>query len=100
MLVNTACNYALSHNDVESALFTFSNDPSVLLGKDKQIYCFDERVNALSGLGLQNVISTKFDLEFAELEPIEFLDLITENYNIKQVVIIRLAKKLQVTLNC
>lgn len=86
LLVNTACNYALSHNDVESALFTFSNDPSVLLGKDKQIYCFDERVNALSGLRLQNVISTKFDLEFAELEPIEFLDLITANYNIKAII--------------
>lgn len=86
-LVRSVCNYAHAHDGVESALLTFSNDPSSFLGRDKQIYSFEERADALESLGLQNLISIEFDKEFAELEPTRFLDLLTHNLNIGAIVI-------------
>ncbi|MCM1305750.1 MAG: bifunctional riboflavin kinase/FAD synthetase [Bacteroides sp.] len=88
LLVRSACEYASAHLGVESALFTFSNDPSsCLTDKEKQIYNFDERAEALKNLGLENLIYTEFNKSFSSLEPIEFLDTLTENLNIKAVII-------------
>ena len=86
LLVNTAREYSTSNKGTESALFTFSNDPSEFLGREKQIYSFDERACALSDLGLDILISAEFDKEFADLSPVGFLDMLTEKLNIKAMI--------------
>lgn len=86
LLVNTAREYSASHGGTESALFTFNNDPSKFLGREKQIYSFEERACALTDLGLDVLISTEFDENFAALSPIEFLDMLTAKLNIKAMI--------------
>lgn len=85
-LVLCAKDYA-AKNNLESALFTFSNDPSVLFGSEKQIYSFDERLEALSALGLENIISTNFDSDFAATSPLTFLDTLTQSLSIRAIVV-------------
>ena len=71
----------------ESFIMTFSNDPSELFGKSKQIYDFNDRVEAISNLGADGIISAKFDENFANLTPRDFLDMLFENYDVKAVVV-------------
>ena len=85
LLVCTAKEYAAS-NGFESALFTFCNDPSELLGGEKQIYDFKERAAALENLGLDNLVYADFDGNFAALTPEEFLNLLTDNLNVKAII--------------
>lgn len=87
LLVQTACDYACEHKGVQSALFTFSNDPSELLSRQKQIYSFEDRAVALEALGLENLIYTDFDSEFAHLKPLEFLELLVSSLNIKAIIV-------------
>ncbi len=71
----------------ESFLMTFSNDPSVLFGKSKQIYTYEDRVESLKNLGVNGVISAHFDEKFAAIEPNEFLKLLVGTLNIKCIVV-------------
>lgn len=85
LLVDTAREYGKTHC-AESALLTFSNDPSEFLGREKQIYGFDDRACVLKNLGLENIITAKFDAEFASLDKERFLDILTENFNVKAII--------------
>lgn len=76
--VNGAC---------ECALMTFSNDPNDVLAKSKQIYEFADRCNVLENLSLDIVIGAKFDRDFANLTPQEFLDTLTNNFNIRVIIV-------------
>ena len=55
-LVTKVIEYAQSHNDVQSALFTFSNDPNTLFNKTKEIYSFEDRVCVLDNLGIDVIV--------------------------------------------
>lgn len=86
MLVNVARECAANFSG-ESALFTFDNDPSVLLGGEKQIYNVTERAHALEALGLDNLIYATFDTNFAHKTPIQFLDSLTSSLNVKTIIV-------------
>lgn len=81
-----AKDYAVKYR-IESALFTFSNDPSTVFGREKQIYTFDERIEALKSIGIDNIISALLDRDFADISPIDFLDMLTSTLNIRAVVV-------------
>ena len=76
-----------NNNSIESALFTFSNDPSQLFGGERQIYTFDERIVALKAIGIDNIVSATLDSDFAAIGPIEFLDSLTNTLNILAIVV-------------
>lgn len=71
----------------QSALFTFANDPNPLLHKKEQIYTVLERSVVLENLGVENVVYTYFNQNFAEMSGKAFLDILCENFNIKAVVV-------------
>lgn len=85
LLVDTACEYGKIHG-AESALLTFSNDPSEFLGREKQIYALEDRAYVLKNLGLENIITAKFDSDFASLDKERFLDILTGNFNVKAII--------------
>ena len=85
-LISTANEIAKSLM-VESFVLTFSNDPSDLFGKSRQIYTYLDRLEALETLGVQGVISATFDEDFANLSPEEFLTELFSNYDAKCVVV-------------
>ncbi len=68
-------------------MLTFENDPSCLLGGEKQIYTLEERADALESIGLKNLLFTPFSLDFASKTPMEFLDALTSSYNIKAITV-------------
>lgn len=85
-LVKAVKNYAESHSNTRSALFTFCNDPSDFLNKSKEIYTFADRVAVLDNLGLDVVIKAKFDLDFMSMSPDEFVSKLLEK-NIKAIAV-------------
>ncbi len=85
-LCESAIEYATA-NGIESALLTFTNDPNVLFDGDKQMYCFSDRVQVLEKCGLDIVIGALFDDRFASLSPLDFLDALTLNFNVKSIFV-------------
>lgn len=85
-LVCAVNRYAQSHNNVQSALFTFSNDPNEFFGKEKEIYTFNDRKTVLNNLGLDVVIKAKFDKSFMEMLPCDFLENLSK-FNVKAIVV-------------
>lgn len=85
-LVSAACDYA-AQSGIESALLTFCNDPSSFFDGERQIYSFEERVEALKSLGLDNIIAANFDNCFAAITWTEFLSLLSSSLNIKAIVV-------------
>lgn len=74
-------------SDFIPAVFTFANNPqSKISGMSKQCYTFNERVQILQKIGIKLVISSYFDSNFMNLSGIEFLDGLTNHFNIKKVV--------------
>lgn len=70
-------------NNLESAVLTFSTDPSEILGGEKQIYALKERSVQIESLGIDNLIYTPFDRDFASLSASEFLNNLTTYLNPK-----------------
>ena len=52
---------------------TFRGDPGTFFNKKKRIYSFEERLEALGGLGVDAVIAADFDESFAALDAEDFL---------------------------
>lgn len=70
-----------------SAILTFVNDPNQMFGKIKQIYSFSDRTIALKNLGIDYIVGAKFDTDFVELAPCAFLDLLTDNLNVREIIV-------------
>lgn len=86
-LATKVVDYAKSHDDVQSALFTFSNDPNVLFNKPKEIYSFEDRVYVLDNLGLDVVVKALFDELFMSMSPKDFLLKLTDNLNVRFIAV-------------
>ncbi len=86
MLVENAKRFA-KDNGVESALLTFTNDPNLPFGKDKQICTFQDRLFILDKLGLDDVIGATFNEDFISTEPTAFLDKLTSNFDVRCIVV-------------
>ena len=79
----------LAHKyNCKNAVFTFENNPFSILGKDSlQVLTYDERCYRLDNLGVDIVVHAFFDNVFMQYEPIEFLDKLITNKNIKAIVV-------------
>jgi len=86
-LASEVMNYAKEHDSVQSALFTFSNDPNTLFNKSKEIYSFEDRVCVLDNLGLDIVVKAMFDESFMSMSPTDFLLQLTNNKNIRFIAV-------------
>ena len=86
-LATQVIDYSQSNNDVQSALFTFSNDPNTLFNKPKEIYSFEDRVCVLDNLGLDVVVKASFDESFMLTSPSEFLLKLTTYKNIRFIAV-------------
>lgn len=85
-LISTA-NESAKSLGVESFVLTFSNDPSELFTKSRQIYTYNDRLEALEALGIDGVVSATFDEEFANLSPNDFLERLLGSYDAKCIVV-------------
>lgn len=66
------------------AVFTFSNNPFFSLGKEtKSVFDFEERKLRIGSLGIEEIISARFNEEFSSLSGEDFLEVLTSNYNIE-----------------
>ncbi len=71
-----------------SAVFTFENSPFTVLGKDtKQILDFEERLFKLNELQVDYCIKSKFDKNFSQIEPEEFLNAFIDGKCVKAIVV-------------
>ena len=86
-LATKVIEYAQSHNDVQSALFTFSNDPNTLFNKTKEIYSFEDRVCVLDNLGIDVIVKASFNESFMSTSPRDFLLKLTDNKNIRFIAV-------------
>lgn len=71
----------------ESAIYTFSNDPNLLLNKSEQVYSFKNREIVFSNLEIDNIIAEEFTEAFASQSPKEFLDDLVSRYNIAGIIV-------------
>ncbi len=79
--------YHAKRLDAETAITTFSNDPAILLDKEKQIYTFEERKIIFENSGIQNVLYAEFDADFMNCTARKALDILIGNFNVKKIVV-------------
>lgn len=85
-LIKESIHYAKKQSQpIETAVLTFSNDPNLIFNGTKQIYSITERKTVIEGLGVDNLITVDFDEKFSKLKPDEFLDILTNNFNIQAI---------------
>lgn len=72
--------------DALTAVFTFSDDAALALGKKKQIYGFNDRATALCDLGADVLIHAEFSAT-ADTSATCFLDLLSSSLDVKGAVI-------------
>lgn len=81
------CKRIANKYSCKSAIFTFENSPFEVLGKEtKQILDFEERLFKLNELQVDYCIKARFDKEFSNLSPEEFLNGFIENKCVKALV--------------
>lgn len=71
----------------ECAVMTFRGDPGTFFNKKKRIYSFEERLEALGGLGVDAVIAADFDESFAALSAEDFLDRLLSDRKVTAVAV-------------
>ncbi|MDE6275802.1 MAG: bifunctional riboflavin kinase/FAD synthetase [Clostridia bacterium] len=76
-------------NGAKCGVFTFDNNPFEILVKDNcgQILNFEERLSKLDDLRVDYCIKARFDVTFSQLSPLDFLRKLSENKNIKGIVV-------------
>lgn len=70
----------------KSAVITFSTNPGTKSHSGVQVYDFSERVLCFDNLGLDLVIYSNFDEKLKNLSGREFLDTLTQNFNVLETV--------------
>ncbi|MDE6372056.1 MAG: hypothetical protein K2L61_00775, partial [Clostridia bacterium] len=76
-------------NNAKCGVFTFDNNPFAILGRENcgQILSFEERLTRLDDMRVDYCIKARFDREFSQLNPVEFLQRLSANKLIKGVVV-------------
>ncbi|MDE5755853.1 MAG: bifunctional riboflavin kinase/FAD synthetase [Clostridia bacterium] len=87
-LIESAKLLAFKKN-AKCGVFTFDNNPFDILGTDNggQILDFEERLTKLNDLRVDYCIKARFDREFSQLPPLEFLQRLSLDKNIKGIVV-------------
>ena len=83
-VISSAREYAAAHG-CECAVFTFSNDPGAFVGKRSRIYTFEERAEALSGLGVDVIVAAEFDSRFAALSRENFAEVLRDTLDLRAI---------------
>ena len=83
-VISSAREYAAAHG-CECAVFTFSNDPGAFVGKRARIYTFEERAEALRGLGVDVIVSAEFDSRFAALSRENFATVLRDTLDLRAI---------------
>ncbi len=83
-VISSAKEYAASHG-CECAVFTFSNDPGAFVGKRARIYTFEERAEALRGLGADVIVAAEFDSRFAALSREHFAEVLRDTLDLRAI---------------
>ena len=83
-VISSAREYAAAHG-CECAVFTFSNDPGAFVGKRACIYTFDERAEALRGLGADVIVAAEFDSRFAALSREHFAEVLRDTLDLRAI---------------
>lgn len=83
-VISSAREYAAAHGCV-CAVFTFSNDPGAFVGKRARIYTFEERAEALRGLGADVIVAAEFDSRFAALSREHFAEVLRDTLDLRAI---------------
>ena len=83
-VISSAREYAAAHG-CECAVFTFSNDPGAFVGKRARIYTFEERAEALRGLGADVIVAAEFDSSFAALSREHFAEVLRDTLDLRAI---------------
>lgn len=83
-VISSAREYAAAHG-CECAVFTFSNDPGAFVGKRSRIYTFEERAEALCGLGADVIVAAEFDSRFAALSREHFAEVLRDTLDLRAI---------------
>ena len=83
-VISSAREYAAAHG-CECAVFTFSNDPGAFVGKRARIYTFEERAEALRGLGVDVIVAAEFDSRFAALSREHFAEILRDTLDLRAI---------------
>ena len=83
-VISSAREYAAAHG-CECAVFTFSNDPGAFVGKRARIYTFEERAEALRGLGVDVIVAAEFDSRFAALSRENFATVLRDTLDLRAI---------------
>ena len=83
-VISSAREYAAAHG-CECAVFTFSNDPGAFVGKRARIYTFEERAEALRGLGVDVIVAAEFDSRFAALSRENFTEVLRDTLDLRAI---------------
>ena len=83
-VISSAREYAAAHG-CECAVFTFFNDPGAFVGKRARIYTFEERAEALRGLGVDVIVSAEFDSSFAALLREHFAEVLRDTLDLRAI---------------
>lgn len=86
-LANAVNDYRDTHIGVKSALLTFTNDPNLIFGKEKEIYNFNDRVDVLESMALDVVVGATFDAEFINTSSDEFLNKLVTDFDIRFIAV-------------
>lgn len=70
----------------KSAVITFSTNPGTKSHSGVQVYDFSERVLCFDNLGLDLVIYSNFDEKLKNLSGREFLETLTQNFNVLETI--------------
>ena len=82
-VISSAREYAAAHG-CECAVFTFSNDPGAFV-KRARIYTFEERAEALRGLGVDVIVAAEFDSRFAALSREHFATVLRDTLDLRAI---------------
>ena len=83
-VISSAREYAAAHG-CECAVFTFSNDHGAFVGKRARIYTFEERAEALRGLGADVIVAAEFDSRFAALSREHFAEVLRDTLDLRAI---------------
>lgn len=73
---------------IKSAVLTFDNHPCSIIRPDKKIVIITDnniKSNIMESLGVDYLFFIKFDKNFADILPIDFIKLLTQNFNAKAI---------------
>lgn len=82
-----SCKLLAKRLNATDVVFTFENDVASVFKKSRGlVFTFEERVQKFKNLKVNSLILTKFTKEFSQIEPLDFLKMLINNFNVLGIV--------------